>query len=272
MQAAGLSRRLVAAAAGLAVLGAVATGIADARTAVNPTLYATYRTDCTFALTLDSGAAVVSIPPGSYQVFVSTPFPFADNPPATCEYPKFRLSGPGVDISTDLSGGGDTTSQLSATFSPSSTYVAQDGQQPALSRTTFVTAASGTPVSPTVTSSAAAPTSSGSKSTDVVGSARTGTAVQGVLIGTVKATAAGALTLTREGKAVANLKAGRYRVTVDDRSKKSGFILQQVRGRARTVTGTSFVGKHTVTVELRAGQWFFYATFLGTKRYFIVTS
>ena len=70
----------------------------------------------------------------------------------------------------------------------------------------------------------------------------------------MKATAAGALTLTREGKAVANLKAGRYRVTVDDRSKKSGFILQQVRGRARTVTGTSFVGKQTVSVELRGGS------------------
>ncbi|HEX4520718.1 MAG TPA: hypothetical protein VH063_14145 [Gaiellaceae bacterium] len=242
-------------------------------TAANPTVYVTYRTDCTFALTLDSGAAVTTIPPGSYQVFVSTPFPFADNPPPTCEFPKFRLTGPGVDLSTDLSGGGDTTSQLSATFAPSSTYVVQDGQQPALSRTTFTTAASGTPVVPTVTSTTSSSGSSaGSKSADVVGSAVGATAVRGVLLGTVKPGGARALTLTRNRKAVTTLKAGRYTVTIDDRSTRSAFVLQEVRKASKTVTGVSFVGRRSVKVTLTAGQWFFYSTFLGKKSYFIVTA
>jgi hypothetical protein len=90
MQAPGLPRRLFAALSGLVVLGAGLSGLAGARTSVNPTLYANYRTDCTFTVTLDSGATAVTIPPGTYQVFVATPFPFADNPPPTCEFPGPR--------------------------------------------------------------------------------------------------------------------------------------------------------------------------------------
>ena len=39
----------------------------------------------------------------------------------------------------------------------------------------------------------------------------------------------------------------------------------------REMTGVAFVGKHSVTLTLRPGQWFFYPTFVGTKTYFLVT-
>ena len=38
------------------------------------------------------------------------------------------------------------------------------------------------------------------------------------------------------------------------------------------MTGTTFVGKRSVTLDLRAGQWFFYSTFVGKKTYFIVVT
>ncbi len=68
------------------------------------------------------------------------------------------------------------------------------------------------------------------------------------------------------------LKAGRYTVSVVDQSKKSGFIIQESRKAATTAAGVSFVGKKTVTIDMKAGQWFFYPTFVGAKSYFIVTS
>jgi hypothetical protein len=81
---------------------------------------------------------------------------------------------------------------------------------------------------------------------------------------------AGQLTLTLNGKGVSTLRSGRYRLTVDDRAGTHGFSVQEVRKPAVAVTGASFVGKHTVTVELKTGQWLFYATPAGKKNYFVV--
>jgi hypothetical protein len=58
---------------------------------------------------------------------------------------------------------------------------------------------------------------------------------------------------------VKSLEAGRYRITVTDRSTKSGFTLERPKGAAVSVTGTAFVGKHTKTVSLAAGRWLFSA-------------
>ena len=37
-------------------------------------------------------------------------------------------------------------------------------------------------------------------------------------------------------------------------------------------TGTTFTGKKSVTIDLKAGQWFYYGTFVGKKTYFIVVT
>ncbi len=58
-----------------------------------------------------------------------------------------------------------------------------------------------------------------------------------------------------------------------DASKQSGFVVQLIRHVPVEVTGVSFTGKHTVTVDFKAGQWTFYAA--GTKSptgYFIVSA
>jgi hypothetical protein len=61
-------------------------------------------------------------------------------------------------------------------------------------------------------------------------------------------------------------------VVVTDMSAKSGFILQEIRKPARTVSSPSFTGKRSMNLSLKPGQWFFYATFVGKKTYFIVTA
>jgi hypothetical protein len=78
--------------------------------------------------------------------------------------------------------------------------------------------------------------------------------------------------MTFKGKRVTTLTAGRYTVSVTDKSKKSGFILQGTGHTAINVAGVGSVGKHTKSVTLTAGQWFFYPTFVGAKSYFIVIS
>ena len=90
-----------------------------------------------------------------------------------------------------------------------------------------------------------------------------------MLAGTVGPT--GKSTLTVKGKPVTSLKSGRDAISVTDRSPKNGFTVQESHAGATTVTGVPFVGRHSVTLTLRPGQWFFYPTFVGKKTLFLVT-
>ena len=244
---------------------------APAATAANPTVYFNYKTDCTFTVSVDGGGSTASLPPGIYQVWVGTPEPFADDPDAACPYPMFQLAGPGVNITTDLSSGGETVAQFTATFAAGATYVAQDTQLPAASRRTIGIATSGSASSLASGSGSGTATSGGSKSSDtnqaqsVVGSAVAKTALRGSLVGSVSA--AGVPALTKSGKTVTILESGRYAFVIADRSPKSGLVLEPQHGRAVTVTGAAFVGTKRVTITLAKGQWSF-----GAKHPFLVTS
>jgi hypothetical protein len=79
----------------------------------------------------------------------------------------------------------------------------------------------------------------------------------------------GKLTLTYLGKAVGSLKSGSYKVAVVDEASKAAFYLQRRNNAATRVSGASFVGKHSVTLTLKAGQWSFYSTPV-RRTYFIV--
>ena len=48
--------------------------------------------------------------------------------------------------------------------------------------------------------------------------------------------------------------------------------MQQIKSSPITITTTTFTGKKQKTLTLKAGQWFYYPTFVGKKTYFIVTS
>jgi hypothetical protein len=245
---------------------------ASSHSAIAPTLYVNYvGTNCIFTIVTDSGANVTSLAPGSYQLTLTA----EDFTSCPAGLPDFSLTGPGVSIQTPIDNGTGAAADYTVALQPSATYVAQDLNQP-LSRLTFTTLASGTPVTPVVPYSTTG-TGKASKSE----SSPIGTSVpargapeplplRGTLTGTVSSS--GVPELTFKGKTLTKLQSGRYKISVVDRSKSSGLIVQETGKGGTTVSGTTFVGSHSVTVTLRAGQWFFYPTFVGKKNYFIVTS
>jgi hypothetical protein len=264
------------------ILGAIAAALfvaapSGASRAALPTLYVNYTINCTFTITDDTGKTVTSIAPGTWQVAVSTPGSFGGvdltgkNDMTACKGSiNFQLTGPGVSLATTLNDGDGSYDMLSGTFAPSSTYTAVDLNQPSVARATFSTLASGSASGSAGGSSGSSGSgSSGSSGSGSAGAGASsgGTATVGTLSGTVGAT--GALKLTYKGKTVTTLKPGSYTLTVIDTSTHNGFILH---GKSSTtVSSIPFVGKKTIVVNLKTGQWYFTATVKGKKFYFIVT-
>jgi hypothetical protein len=267
------------------VLGTPAAHAAD------PTIYVRYTMSCTFTISGDSGAPISVIPPGRYQILVTSPVPFAQpdlsdvtDPNYSCGGAlSFRLTGPGVSFFTSLEGGGDPSDEFDATF-VAGTYVAQEDRRPTVTRT-IITVASGAASTGADTAGGA---SSGGSSGGGAGNSnalipttgkpsRTRTPAPAVNLeasrGTLQASvsAAGKSALTFKGKGVSFLKAGRYTVKVADGAGTRGFTLQKVGQHAISLSGLRFVGQKTVTVTLARGQWVFYSM-PATKTYFIVTA
>jgi hypothetical protein len=240
--------RIVAVAAALAFL--VATTEAHAGL---PTLYVGYSSaDCTFKLTNDAGAAVTTIAPGTYQVSISTPDPFgafgnsAGSDLAACRgFVQFRLTGPGVSLFTTLDYGDAANELYSETFRAGGTYTVQDDGNVANTRRSFTVAESGTPAP------APSPSSAGS-----------GGAAVAPLRGGLEAVVStgGKLTLTRKGKPIGALKAGRYSIAVRDASKRDGFAVQGPTGRPQQLTNGAYLGVRVATVTLTPGRWRFSAS------------
>ena len=234
----------------LAVALALVAGAADARAGL-PTLYVGYSTaDCTFKLTNDGGTAVTTIAPGTYQVSITTPDPFglfgnsgAGDLQACKGYVQFRLSGPGVSLFTTLDYGDSASELYSETFRAGGTYTLQDDGNVANTRRTFAVSDSGT----------AGSTSSGSSTTSAGASAA---AFRGVL--EVSLSARGTLVVTRKGKKIGGLKAGRYTFSVRDGSKKLGFSIEPPAGKPQTVTNAVYIGFRDLTVVLTPGRWTFF--------------
>ncbi len=250
------------------LLGACALLFGQGAQAAAPTLYAHYTANCTFSFVDDSSSPVTTVPPGQYQIAVDTPYAFG-NGGAACDYVQFHMSGPGVDISTTLSFGDSVQELFTVTLAPSSTYVAAETGKNPFQRS-FTVAATGTAVGTAGGSSSSGSGSTGTKSgsssggsTSPIGTPLVTTPFRGSLVGAVSA--AGKLTLKQGGKAVTSLKPGRYSLQVTDSSRKAGFIVQEVRKGAKTVSGVTAVGKHSATVVLKSGQWFFYGTFVGEE-------
>ncbi len=219
-----------------------------------------------------SSAPGTVIQPGAYQAIVSTEVGDAED-----THHMFHLSGPGENLQTDLLGGDNPTELFAVTLLPSSTYVFEDDRNPQLTRVVFSTSAAGTEATATASSGSgssggsASGSTSGPKSSnvesDAVGSRIV--AARGTLDGDVSTT--GKLSLLFKGKKVSSLKSGRYKISVLDETSRSAFMLQRLSKEPVTVSGRSFVGRRTLTLTLKAGQWMFFSAG-GKKSYFIVVS
>jgi hypothetical protein len=238
---------------------------------VLPALYVQYTTNCTFQIVDDLGKPVTTIAPGTYVVEVSTPILFkllvpqpgsanlAPNDFTGCKgWVQFQLTGPGVNLSTTLDLGCDAFYTLPATtFKPGATYVAQDLNQPNVTRTVVPTTPYGTT------------SGTGMRSQDIVGSG---------IKASIKATLAGLVdakgnpTLKLKGKPLSILKAGRYKFSVNDLDAKAGLSLQAVgtKTKVTALSAAEFVGSHATTVQLAPGRWMYFAK-SGDPHYFLVT-
>jgi hypothetical protein len=236
-------RRLLASAV---ALGAVAA--APSAHAAFPSLYVNYKTeDCTFRITNDSGAAVSTIAPGTYQVVITTPDPYGvfgqTEGLAACKgFIQFRLTGPGVSVYTTLDYGDGSSEIYPATFQPGAAYTIQDDNNIAGTRRSISVSTSG--------SAALAPSTSKEASAGASSALAT---LHGIVAQN------GKLSLRRNGKAVMSLKAGRYTFSVDDQSRKLGSRLQVLNGKAQTITSAGYVGWQQVTLTLVPGRWSFFS-------------
>ena len=261
-----------------AVAGYQAAAQAGAAQSANlPTIYVNYTMSCTFGMTDAMGKTLASIPPGAYQILVTSPVPFAAvdlagiNDMTACKgSASFQLTGPGVSLTTTMDDGDSDNAFVYATFQPSSTYTAVDTTQPAVAHFTFTTTATGTATAPATmpTTTTGPPKLSAPGSASLLPSLLPPTPKAGKLAGMV--TAGGGVKLTLNGKAVSALRAGRYVFTVTDRSKHDGFVLQQGAKKSLLITTGAFVGRHLVTLTLTKGEWAFYPSAAGAKAYFTV--
>ena len=240
----------------LAAVGATGLG-AQAATPGIPSFYVDYQPNCAFTMSVDPGtpmlpssSSTLTLPPGTYQVIVSMPNMSGGY---VCARPAFTLNGPGVSTRVEFAGF-ELHDEPIVTLQPSSVYVAQDESAPATTRRTFTTGASGSSSS-LLGSSGTKTITSGTVEEDVVGSAIP--RYRGKL--TASVTRSGRATLKLRGRAVAELKAGKYDVVVDDRAARAGSFVRHGAHKAVPLTGASFVGQRTRRVLLSAGKWSFFA-------------
>ena len=66
------------------------------------------------------------------------------------------------------------------------------------------------------------------------------------------------IALKQNGKKVVRLKAGSYRIVVNDASSEHNFALRRGGGPPRALTSVAFTGTRTATVRLTNGRWEFY--------------
>jgi hypothetical protein len=247
----------------VALLGAslvLGTGVHGAATPFE--LWVVFHENHTISLAFDDGTPVGSvsgagaaIPPGSYTLH------FEDS--VGVEGPDFDLRGPGVLLQEDLFFGESPSATHRVTLLASSTYTWRNIEQPS-TIFAFTTSSGASTPAPTPTPSTSTTTKT-ETSKDPVGSQHV--AYRGTLSGNVST--AGKLTLKYLGKAVGSLKTGSYKVSVLDETAKAAFHLQRAGSAATKVSSMPFVGKRTVTLTLKAGQWLFYST-PGKKTFFIV--
>ena len=192
-----------------------------------------------------SGSTPTLIPAGYYALVFS-------GPGGCSSLPNFHRTGPGTSIVTSMSEGAVLRATNAANFLPTSTYTWIDDAFPSVVHT-FSTSSEIISVPPpvTTTTTSSSPKGKAVTSQDVVGSAVV--PFRGTLSGGVKAS--GMLSLAYKGKSVGSLKAGRYRIAVTDGSSTKGFVLQEAGRKAIAVTGATFMGKRTASVNLTAGKW-----------------
>jgi hypothetical protein len=228
------------------------TAAVQAANTANLTLDVTFTPNGAITVTLPDGTPVGSdsgsptiIPAGYYTLLLT-------GPGGCSELPYFELKGPGENIQNNLDLG-ELTLSIVADFQPNVSYTWLDDANPDVVYT-FDTSAQVLGTAPTNNASPTDKSSAGTGSTesshDIVGASTTS---RGTLLATVATT--GRVTLDYRGAKVTHLAAGRYMVTVRDKSMTLGFALRRAGKKILRLTGASFVGTRSISVDLTSGTW-----------------
>jgi len=261
----------------------VLAGVFGVQSSFAASIVLTLNADNTLEVRLDNGTRIRTssapgtvIAPGTYAAVVTSEVPDARD-----DYHMFHLTGPGVNLQTDLLAGDERAEPHSVSLQPNSVYTFRDERNVQFGAVVFSTSGSGTTVgggssggsSGGGSSGGGSSGSSGGTTSNVPTSSNQDTVGSNALRGTLNAgvDTAGRLTLLFKGKNVGSLKAGRYTVSVRDETSKDAFVLRLLNGDPVTVSGKAFVGRRTLTVKLKAGQWMFYSS-PGKKKFFIVVN
>jgi hypothetical protein len=180
-----------------------------------------------------------------------------------------------VNLSSDLNSTGMGIDHPAGPFGPytfqaGSSYTARDSSINASAQFTPTAAAGGS--SGTSGGSSGGSSGSGGSSSSGTGgssSGSTGTKTLGTLVGSISPT--GKATLKIGGATVKKLKAGLYKLTVKDTSKRAGLVIQALGYKAMTESAVSGTGTKTTTLRVIPAKYFFQATG-GPKIYFTVTT
>jgi hypothetical protein len=252
----------------LASVGLLLAPAAQARRAAPLTLMVDYSYTGDITVTLPSGQPVgvrsgtpTVIPAGYYNVELTQP--------GCVDTATLILSGPGVSIFDNLQNGEVVTDAVAANFQPNSTYTWRSGAVNPPVIFTFQTSGDivGTPPPPSGKTIKGPTSTNPQTNSSLVGSAST--AARGTLAGSVSP--AGTAALAFKGKPLTILKAGRYTFTITDKSPAHGFVLRRPSHPPMNLTGGAFVGRHSTTVTLTKGQWYFAGGPNGKKSYFAVS-
>jgi hypothetical protein len=206
-----------------------------------------------------SAAPGVVIPAGTYAALVNDEVPDARDTEHI-----FHLSGPGVNVMTDLLAGDEKSELYTITLQPNAVYVFQDDREPNVAPVVFSTSSAKATGSGGVTTPSASGTTS---NTPLVGSEAV--PFRGTLVASVNA---GRVTLTRNGKSVSSrsIRSGHYKIAVSDETPKAGFVLARFHKAPQEITSVAFVGARSATVSLTPGRWFFYSAGAEKNVFFVV--
>jgi hypothetical protein len=223
----------------------------------------------------DTGTVISSgttIQAGSYtiQVYDSGDFP----------NPKFSMTGPGVSVSSDLNSTGMGI-DVPSTFGPfnlqtTSNFTISDTNMGASSRIAFSTSASVMAAGGGGVGGGGGSGSAGGGSSTGGGTATGGGTSSGAktvkTLGTLAAavSAAGKPTLMMGGITVKSAKAGVYKLTVIDHSRKVGLVVGKLGSLPTRLSGVAAVGTSSRNLSLTAGKWYFAASATAPKTYFSV--
>jgi hypothetical protein len=216
------------------------------------TLYVSFFANGSISVTLPDGSQLGTtngqppiIPAGYYTIVFS-------GPGGCTSLPYFHLTGPGTNIVTNMAEGTAQKATNNANLLPSSTYAWSSDAFPNVLHT-FSTSAvvEGAPPSGQTSNDGGTPTGKGVTYPDIVGSAVV--PFRGTL--TAAISTAGRLSLAYKGKSLTHLQAGRYTISVTDRSANAGFVLRKLHKAPVAITTSPFMGAHSASVHLTAGTW-----------------